>query len=118
MSKVTIGARVVQLVGAVLLLLGAGGGARQAWAADTVAHEWVQAGATLLDVRTAGEFAGGHLDGAKNIPIDELAQRLAEVPKDKKVVVYCAAGVRSAQGAQILTQAGYTVHDLGAMSAW
>lgn len=44
---------------------------------------------TVLDVRPAEEFAAGHVPGAVNIPIDELARRLAELPKRKEIVAYC-----------------------------
>lgn len=71
--------------------------------------------ALLLDVRTPGEFSGGHLEGAVNVPVQELEQRLAEVgPTDRPVVVYCRSGVRSARAAGLLEAAGFTrVHDLG-----
>lgn len=84
------------------------------------AHELVEAGALLLDVRTPEEFAGGHLPGAINIPVQELPQRLGEVGSAPKgVVVYCAAGGRSASAAEILKRAGVTqVLNLGPMSAW
>ncbi len=78
----------------------------------------VAAGALLVDVRSPEEFAGGHIDGARNIPIDSLTGRMAEIPKDKPVVVYCAVGGRSAQAAVALSGAGYTVKNLGAMSNW
>lgn len=86
---------------------------------DQEARKLVASGATLLDVRTPEEFRGGHLDGAINIPVQDLPARLAEVPKGKPVVVYCAAGGRSARAAMMLKQAGHRhVHDLGAMHNW
>jgi rhodanese-related sulfurtransferase len=73
----------------------------------------------LVDVRTPEEFASGHIAGAVNIPVDELAQRLNEVPQDKPVVLYCRSGNRSGQAAQILDQAGYPqIYDLGGIVAW
>lgn len=52
--------------------------------------ERVQAGrATVLDVRPAEEYAAGHIPGAVSIPLDELAERLAELPADQEVVAYC-----------------------------
>jgi rhodanese-related sulfurtransferase len=78
----------------------------------------VGAGATLLDVRSPAEFAAGHLDGAVLVPVDELGARLAEVPRDRPVVVYCRSGGRSARAAALLAAAGYEVHDLGAMASW
>ena len=104
-------------------LLGGLSGCERA-SADGVAHvdgprarELVAAGATLLDVRTPAEFAGGHLDGALNIPVAELASRQAEVPRGR-VVVYCQSGGRSARAAGLLASAGYEVFDLGAMANW
>lgn len=82
------------------------------------ARKLVQAGAFLLDVRTPEEFAEGHVDGATNVPVDALAERLADVPKEREVVVYCRSGGRSARAASLLREAGYEVHDLGAMDAW
>ncbi len=58
----------------------------------------VASGATLLDVRTRDEFASGHVKGALNIPVQELGQRLSEVPRGA-VVVYCRSGGRSASAA-------------------
>lgn len=86
--------------------------------AGAEAHALVAQGATLLDVRSSAEWAGGHLDGAVLIPIDELARRLAEVPRDRPVVVYCASGARSARGTALLREAGYDARDLGGMHEW
>jgi len=83
------------------------------------ARELVADGATLIDVRSAGEFSGGHLDGAKNIPVGSIAARLEEIPKNKAVVLYCASGARSTRAAAMLKQQGYgEVHNLGAMGRW
>lgn len=86
------------------------------------AHELVQKQkALLLDVRTPQEFAGGHLDGAKNIPVQELEAQLSQLAdaKDKDIVVYCHSGARSSRAAGILKSHGFTkVHDLGGMSNW
>jgi rhodanese-related sulfurtransferase len=84
------------------------------------AKKMVQGGARLIDVRSVEEFESGHLDGAVNIPVDQLDGRLAELePKDKGVVVYCASGFRSARAAKALSAAGFSeVGDLGAMSNW
>jgi phage shock protein E len=84
------------------------------------ARKLVAAGARLLDVRSSGEFAGGHLPGAVNIPVQELERRLAEAgPVDGEVVVYCRSGHRSSRAAELLRQHGFTkVHNLGPMTAW
>ena len=55
---------------------------------------FLERGAPILDVRTPGEFAGGHVRGAMNIPVEQLAKRLTEVPEGP-VVVYCRSGMRN-----------------------
>lgn len=83
------------------------------------AHQLVEEGALLVDVRSPGEFAGGHLPAALNVPLPELNTRAAELAKKgKAIVVYCASGMRSASAARVLKQAGAQVFDLGAMSRW
>ena len=80
--------------------------------------------AVVVDVRTAGEHASGHLQGDHNIPVEEVEARLAEFDaltkgnKNAVVVVYCASGRRSARTKGMLEQAGYTgVVDAGGFSA-
>ena len=84
------------------------------------ARALVSSGATLIDVRSRAEFASGHLERARNIPIDELDSRLKEVGgKEQPVILYCASGMRSALGTRRLRRSGFTqVHNLGAMSRW
>ncbi|MFC0862191.1 rhodanese-like domain-containing protein [Sphaerimonospora cavernae] len=74
----------------------------------------------LLDVRNAGEVADGAIEPSLHIPLAELAGRLAEVPADHPVVVYCAGGARSAIAASLLTHRGREgVSDLlGGYDAW
>lgn len=85
---------------------------------STEAHQLVNTGAVLLDVRTPEEFSSGHVDGARNIPVDEVSQRLGELPRDKVLVVYCRSGARSARAVGVLRGAGYQARNLGPMSAW
>ena len=74
----------------------------------------------VLDVRTHEEFAAGHVPGAANIPHDQVAARIAEVPKDRPVVLYCRSGRRAGMAAQELAGRGYTRLALleGDMPAW
>jgi phage shock protein E len=73
----------------------------------------------LIDVRTPEEFAGEHIDGAININVEEIHQRLSEIPTDKPIVVYCRSGNRSAQAAQVLDTNGFAnIYDLGGITAW
>lgn len=60
----------------------------------------------LLDVRTDGEVESGKIDGSCHIPVDELRNRLDEIPRDKNVIVYCASGLRSYLANRILLQNG------------
>lgn len=74
------------------------------------AWEMINNGALLVDVRTQGEFNDGHLPNAKLIPINQVEQRIAEFgeDKDRKIVLYCKAGVRAAKAETILKNNGYT----------
>jgi phage shock protein E len=71
-------------------------------------------GAVVLDVRTAGEYAGGHVASATNLPVGEVTPRIAEIDKlvggdkTRPVVVYCAKGGRAETAKQQLEAAGYT----------
>ncbi|GAB3124229.1 CoA-disulfide reductase [Streptomyces calidiresistens] len=71
-----------------------------------------EAGATLVDVRTPAEYAAGALPGAVNIPVDELRERLGEVPPDSRVIVYCRVGARGHVAARILAGHGRDVRNL------
>lgn len=62
---------------------------------------------TLLDVRTAAEYERGHIDGFRNIPVDELRERLGELDRDKPLYVICQSGLRSYIACRILAQEGF-----------
>jgi rhodanese-related sulfurtransferase len=66
----------------------------------------------LIDVRKPDEHSEGHIPGSRNIPVDDLRDRLDELPADKPLVVYCQIGLRGYVAARILTQRGYTVLNL------
>ena len=66
---------------------------------------------TLLDTRTVGEFAGGHIDGFTNIPVDELRERLDELDKGKPVYVICQSGLRSYIACRILAGNGFECYN-------
>jgi len=76
----------------------------------------------ILDVRTPQEFAEGHVPGARNIPHDQLASRIAEVmgEKDKDIVLYCGRGKRAALAADTLKANGFEklLHLEGDMQKW
>ena len=67
---------------------------------------------TLLDVRTEDEYRAGHIEGFKNIPLDELRERLKEIPSGKKVYLHCLSGLRSYLAARILMNEGYDASSL------
>jgi len=60
----------------------------------------------FLDVRTPKEYAQGHVPGAINIPVQVLQERLNEVPKNKRVYVYCESGVRAGRASKMLVKSG------------
>ncbi|WP_330617925.1 CoA-disulfide reductase [Mobilitalea sibirica] len=66
----------------------------------------------LLDVRTEEEYENGHVEGAINIPVDSLRDRLNELDKDKLIVEYCQVGLRGYVADRILTQNGYQVKNV------
>jgi len=74
----------------------------------------------LVDVRSASEFSNGHIPGAINIPLHDLASRSDELPTDKPIVVVCASGNRSRIGSKTLVNIGHTnISNLqGGTSAW
>lgn len=73
----------------------------------------------LLDARRRAEFVAGHIPGAANIAHTRLLSRLAEVPKDRRILVNCQGGSRSARACSLLQKHGYDVANLaGGMSAW
>lgn len=70
--------------------------------------------AVLLDVRTTGEYAQGHIPGSVNMPLDRLASM--SLPKDTHLFVYCLSGARSAQAYNWLVRQGYEVTNLGGIT--
>jgi len=99
-------------VGAVIMAFGflanffSGGGSDKALNLPAL----VQDGALVVDVRTAAEFSGGHIEDAINIPYDVIAREIGKhkADKDHPVIVYCHSGSRSAAAKRSLTAAGYT----------
>jgi len=78
-------------------------------------------GLVVLDVRTPAEYASGHIPNARLIPLDELEDRLPELPaKDTPILVHCAAGGRSAAAGELLGSRGYSrvMNLVGGMHGW
>ena len=70
-------------------------------------QEFKDKGAIVIDVRSQGEFAGGHIKGAKNIPLNEIGNKINDIKKlNKPVIACCASGMRSSQATSILKQNG------------
>ncbi len=77
--------------------------------------ELVKNGAIIVDVRTPGEFAQGHIKGALNIPLDTIRNRVSELKSKNKVVITCCrSGARSGSAKSILTDAGIECYNGGA----
>lgn len=69
--------------------------------------EAIQKGALLIDVRSKSEFQSGSVKGAKNIPLETIAQRLDEFKGKDNIIVFCRSGNRSAQAKRILESKGF-----------
>jgi rhodanese-related sulfurtransferase len=83
-------------------------------------EELPRTGALILDVREREEFAAGHIDGAVNLPLSELRQRVPELPQDREIWVNCAVGQRSYYALRFLLQSGYRARNLsgGYLTYW
>ena len=75
---------------------------------DTLEHQKI----SLVDVRTPDEYQMGSIEGALNVPLDDLRERMGELPKEKPVYLYCQVGLRGYLASRILTQNGYDVFNL------
>jgi rhodanese-related sulfurtransferase len=74
----------------------------------------------ILDVRTQEEYDEGHIMGSTLIPVDELDSRLKELPRDKKILVYCGTGHRSLTASEKLENSGFTqIYNMkGGITEW
>ena len=75
---------------------------------------------TVIDVRSAEEYAAGHIPGALNIPFDQVAERISTVAAPHGVALYCMIGPRARMGEVALLAAGYeqVLHLEGGLQAW
>ena len=114
----------VALVALVVYLIAtsAGGGTGSTLARDISvddAYQMYKGSAYVLDVRTQEEWDEYHVPNTTLIPLDQLPNRLSEVPKDKEIVVICRSGNRSQQGRDILLNAGYNATSVtGGVKEW
>lgn len=83
------------------------------------ARALVASGAVLVDVREPGEWRAGHADAAMHVPLGSLATSYGALPHDRRLVVVCRSGNRSAKATRALRAAGFDAVNLaGGMSAW
>ena len=76
--------------------------------AKTDYAELIKNGAVIIDVRSKGEFAGGHIKGSINIPLDQLRNNLTKFKdKSKPIITCCASGMRSSSAKSLLKSSGY-----------
>jgi rhodanese-related sulfurtransferase len=114
----------VALVALVVYLIAsaAGGGGTGGLARDISvdqAYQMYQGGTFVVDVRTQEEWDEYHVPNTTLIPLDQLPNRLGELPKDKEIVVVCRSGNRSQEGRDILLSAGYNATSMtGGLKEW
>jgi phage shock protein E len=73
-----------------------------------VLKEKVDGGALVIDVRRSDEYTSGHVRNAKHYPLQSLEKKMAKLPKDRDIIVYCLSDGRSAQAVSILKSNGFT----------
>ncbi len=74
----------------------------------------------VLDIRNPREWASRHIAGSVNVPLNHLEERIAEIPRGRRIAVHCAGGYRSSIAAGILHQHGVTnlIEMAGGLAAW
>jgi rhodanese-related sulfurtransferase len=114
--------RTLRWLAAAVFAVGCGAGAQDVGdisAQEVLAFAGRADAPLVLDVRSAEEFASGHVPGARNVAYDQVEARLAELGPAREVVVYCERGPRAAKAAGMLGAAGFRVRHLtGDMSGW
>jgi rhodanese-related sulfurtransferase len=71
-------------------------------------RELIRSGAVVLDVRTPGEYKGGHIKGSVNIPLDQLSSQMKKFKKEQVIITCCASGMRSASAKSALLSSGFS----------
>ena len=116
-------AMVVFVAFIIYLIASAGGSGSSGLAREVSTDEayqmYQQTGTFVLDVRTQEEWDEYHAPNTTLIPLDQLQNRLSEVPKDREILVVCRSGNRSQQGRDILLAAGYNATSMtGGLKEW
>jgi rhodanese-related sulfurtransferase len=105
-----------------LIATSAGGGTGNGLAREVntdEAYKMYQSGTLVVDVRTQEEWDEYHAPNTTLIPLDQLPNRLSELPKDKEILVVCRSGNRSQEGRDILISAGYNATSMtGGLKEW
>ena len=117
---------ILAVVAVVIFLIATAGGGQSnstgtlpAFVSVDEAHQMYEEGTFVLDVRTPEEWNEYHAPNTTLIPLDELASRVNELPKDQPIVVVCRSGNRSQTGRDILLQAGFDATSMnGGLNAW
>ena len=114
---------IVAVVGFIVYLIALGGGGGNDGLPREVSvdegYQLVQSGVFMLDIRTQEEWDEYHAPNATLIPLDQLQNRLAELPKDREILVVCRSGNRSRQGRDILLSAGFNAVSMsGGLKEW
>lgn len=80
--------------------------------------QWIKDGATIVDVRSKGEYQSGNVKGSINIPLDQLKSNLSKLNKSKPIITCCASGMRSGSAKMILKANGFEkIHNGGSWSS-
>lgn len=117
---------ILAVVAVIIFLIATAGGGQgnsagtlPAFVSVDEAHQMYEEGTFVLDVRTQEEWNEYHAPNTTLIPLDELASRVNELPKDQPIVVVCRSGNRSQSGRDILLQAGFDATSMnGGLNAW
>jgi len=121
-QMIIIFAAAVLAVGAYYLMMRTGDSAGYGNVDVGEARELIadKADLVILDVRTVSEYESGHLEGATNIPVEELSGRLSELNQNDEMLVYCRTGNRSTTAVGLLKDNGYDrlYHMDGGIVAW
>jgi rhodanese-related sulfurtransferase len=125
LRKPAVQLAMVALVAIVVYLIASsarGGSSASGLARDVSAdkaYQMYQGGTFVVDVRTQEEWDEYHVPNTTLIPLDQLPNRLSELPKDKEIVVICRSGNRSQEGRDILLSAGYNATSMtGGVKEW